>query len=1214
MPEIPKEPIFFDPQRKRWKRISLTSSLIGLLFTLIFGALLGSMFVNPSLPGLSLGPVHFFQPPPHISGPTATGTPAPHATASGRSALSSPTPEIVSTDLGGWIIHTTLFTESPGRKADKKAVKGEPGRRRVQIVTTYATYTPIPAGAPLASNVLTLPNLLTDTPAAATPISATATAEPLQAVTPAAPARGEVIGFYVDWDQNALASLQQNINSLDKLIPEWLHLADASGSLTPDDPDVQQQTLDFIKINRPNLPVMVLVNNFNKDTQTWDQTRLAGLLADPAARARNIQALLDFVNTNHLQGVSVDFEDVPTASKNALTVYMRELYGRFHPLGLEVSESVPVDDQAFDYPALAKYNDYLILMAYDEHWSSSPPGPVASQQMYANALNLRLSEVEPSKYALGIGAYGYDWMEGASEAQDVSYEDAIRTAQNYKVSVRMDPSSLNPTFDYTDENGKRHHVWFLDAVTAFNQMAEAHRYAVRGFALWRMGSEDPAIWRVFDQRASLDATSANALAVVHFSDHLYYQGSGEILKIASTPRDGQRTLNYDTRLGLITNENYTVLPSSYTIDRWGAADKKLALTFDDGPDAKWTPQILDILQQKNAQATFFVIGSNGDANPDILRSIVAQGSEVGNHSYTHPDVSAISQAQFQIELNATERLFESVLGRRSVLFRPPYSEDVEPDTADQVKPLLFTSQLGYYTIGMKIDPSDYLLPGVDVIVQRVVDRVTSGAGNIILMHDSGGDRSQTVAALPLIIDQLRQRGYQFVLVSDLMGLTRDQVMPGLSAQTSVISTINDIGFQTTNTANQVISYLFMTGIVLGILRFLVIAVLAFLQHRVTRDKAYPPDFKPSLSIIVPAYNEAKVIDKTIDTLLASTYTTADIIVVDDGSSDNTYARLLELYGHNPRVRVFTKENAGKAVALNYGIEQSRSEIIMAMDADTIILPEAVEKLARHFADPRVAAVAGNAKVGNRINLLTNWQALEYITGQNLDRRAFALLNCITVVPGAIGAWRRELVLAMGGFTSQTLAEDADLTLTLLRNGYKIDYEEAAIALTEAPDSVQGFLKQRFRWNFGTLQAAWKHLGVLMNPKYGTLGLIAIPNILIFQIFFPLISPLMDLAALAAAGQIIWERYQHPLHPAPDELTHLIVFYLLFLAFDFLTALSAFLLERKEDWRLINWLFPQRFYYRQLMYYIAIKSFLTAIRGHMVGWGKLERKATVHTGR
>jgi cellulose synthase/poly-beta-1,6-N-acetylglucosamine synthase-like glycosyltransferase len=407
------------------------------------------------------------------------------------------------------------------------------------------------------------------------------------------------------------------------------------------------------------------------------------------------------------------------------------------------------------------------------------------------------------------------------------------------------------------------------------------------------------------------------------------------------------------------------------------------------------------------------------------------------------------------------------------------------------------------------------------------------------------------------------------------------------------------------------SYLFIVGITLGIARFLAIDILALIQNRRMRRRKYPVDYKPGMSIIVPAYNEAKVIDKTVDALLASTYENFEIIIVDDGSSDDTYERAMELYGGNPRVRTFKKQNGGKAEALNFGIEHSASEIIMVMDADTVMLSDAAEKLARHFVDPRVGAVAGNAKVGNRLNLLTNWQALEYITGQNLDRRAFALLNCITVVPGAIGAWRRELVVQMGGFTSQTLAEDADLTLTILRNGYRIEYEDEAIALTEAPDTVKAFLKQRFRWMFGTMQAAWKHLGVLMKPKYGSLGIVAIPNILIFQIFFPLISPLMDLAALISVGQIAWERYQHPLHPAPDELTHLLVFYLLFLAFDFLTAFSAFLLEKKEDWSLITWLFFQRFFYRQLMYYVAVKSVMTAVRGQIVGWGKLERKATVN---
>jgi cellulose synthase/poly-beta-1,6-N-acetylglucosamine synthase-like glycosyltransferase len=369
-----------------------------------------------------------------------------------------------------------------------------------------------------------------------------------------------------------------------------------------------------------------------------------------------------------------------------------------------------------------------------------------------------------------------------------------------------------------------------------------------------------------------------------------------------------------------------------------------------------------------------------------------------------------------------------------------------------------------------------------------------------------------------------------------------------------------------------------------------------------------------LSVIIPVLDEAQ----SLPLLVGELDEVADehgyelqIIIVDDGSTDGTYAKVVGEFGNNPRVRAFSKSNSGKSAALNFGIQQTQSEIIFAQDADTIILPDAIEKLVRHFANSKVGAVAGNAKVGNRINVLTKWQALEYITSQNLDRRAFAALNCMTVVPGAIGAWRRELIIQAGGFTSDTLAEDADLTLKILRAGHLIEYEEEAIALTEAPDTIRGFLKQRFRWMYGTLQAAWKHSNAILRPRYGALGIVALPNIFIFQVLFPLISPLMDLLLIGSLASWLWQRYQHPTDlTVNDTLMRIAIFYVLFLAIDFLGALVAFLLERKEQWSLLFWLFFQRFLYRQLMYYVAIRAVATAIRGRIAGWGKLERKATV----
>jgi len=668
---------------------------------------------------------------------------------------------------------------------------------------------------------------------------------------------------------------------------------------------------------------------------------------------------------------------------------------------------------------------------------------------------------------------------------------------------------------------------------------------------------------------------------------------------------------YDEPSRLITAERVTAYASPYVISRWGDRQKKqIALTFDDGPDVRYTTTILDILRRYQVPATFFIVGLNGDLYPEVLRRIVEEGHEIGNHTFTHPNVASISPQQFRLEINATERLLESRLGLRSVLFRPPYAEDVEPENPEQVKPLLFTSEHGYYTIGMQIDPSDWRNPGVEQIVQRTIDGAVNGEGHVVLLHDSGGDRSQTVAALPQIIEGLRARGFTLVSISTLLGLPRDAVMPSLPTDQRLSARVTDLGFHLITWASNMLSLVFFTGIILGVLRLLFIGCLAVAERRKHRQRKYETDFLPTVSVIIPAYNEEKVITQTIRSLLASQYPGFDIVVVDDGSTDKTLQRVQQEFAGNARVRAFTIANGGKAHALNYGIAQTRADIVVTLDADTVFSPDTMSKLVRHFIDPQVGAVAGNAKVGNRINPLTHWQALEYITSQNLDRRAFALLNCISVVPGAVGAWRRKAVIRAQGFANETLAEDADLTLAILRSGYRVAYDDEAVAFTEAPDTVRSFLKQRFRWMYGTLQAVWKHIDTVFRPRYGALGMFAIPNVLIFQIIFPLISPIMDLAMIGSLAGCLWQRYQHPVDYSTDTLQRVLFYYALFLLLDLLATVIAFGLERTENWRLLGWLFLQRFVYRQLIYYVAIQTILTAIRGTLVGWGKLERKATV----
>lgn len=1196
MPDPSNFPVFYDPKHQRWSRFKRIILILVAILGVIFCVLLASVVSVPNLPGMSLLAVNTQSALARIATPRPNATPFPTTTLSAnreknyQEALTKlktyiATPRKASTP--------TLY---PARK--KGEVRGTPTPRKP--VQPIITWTP----TPLATRITQL------NPGTVQPV--TQPTSTFQPPTPGPQPHTEVIGFYVNWDDNSLTSLKENLNRMDKVIPEWLHLINADGNLVDDNPDQEAQVLSLVREQRPELAVVPLVNNFNPQTQNWESAALASLLDDPTARARAIQNLLDFVQNNHLAGISIDFEELPADHQPALETFMNELYTRFHPLDLEVSQSIPIQDTNYNCRNLANSSDYLILMAYDEHTSDSLPGPAASQAWFSSALRSRLAEAPANKYVVSVGSYGYDWAGSEASAENLTYQEVIQKARKYNSAVSLDPTSLNLTFSYSDA-GIQHQVWYLDAVTLFNQLVEAQRYGLRGFGLWRLGSEDPGVWQDFEQRNQLDQAAAAGLERMGYGYGIDYEGSGEILKVEATPSTGERRVGYDAQSGLITGEQIITYPSSYIVSRWGGQDKKkIALTFDDGPDPVYTSQILDILKQYQAPATFFIVGVNGDLHSDVLQRIVAEGHEIGSHTFTHPDVSAITPEQFQLELNATERLFESRLGLHTVLFRPPYGEDVEPDTPDQVKPLLLTSELGYYTIGMKIDPKDWSNPGTDQIITATLSQAAAGLGNVVLMHDSGGDRSQTVAALPKIIEGLRAQGFELVPVSALIGLTHDQVMPPLpkSNLALAVANLNALAFQLIGNIHWVISTLFLLGIVLGIARMVLIGILAVFEWQGSRRKSYPPGYLPLVSVIVPAYNEEKVICNTVRSLLRSTYPNLDIVVVDDGSSDGTYSRVVQEFRGNPQVRVFTKPNGGKAQALNFGLQQTQAEVIVAQDADTIILPEAVANLVRHLADPQVGAAAGNAKVGNRINILTKWQALEYITSQNLDRRAFAVLNCITVVPGAIGAWRRALLLEAGGFDNDTLAEDADLTMKILRMGYRIDYEEQAIALTEAPDTIAGFVKQRFRWMYGTLQAAWKHRGVIFRPRYGALGMFAIPNIFIFQILFPLISPVMDLLLIGSVVGFGWQRYQHPADFSIDPLRRVLLYYLLFLLVDFLSAFVAFLLERKEDWRLLAWLFFQRFLYRQLMYYVAIKAALTAIRGRIAGWGKLERKATV----
>jgi peptidoglycan-N-acetylglucosamine deacetylase len=1142
-------PVFHDPHGRRWRRVRRIWLALSIVATGIAIVFIASVFANPVLPSINLRQI------PSLPQTTDLKPKAPNL---------------------------------PANPSERKAAKAQVELQHALATTKYV------APGKRRSHIPIVP------PPPTVPAPIVPTTRPLS------------VGFFINWDESSYESLKRNLDHLDWVIAEWSHLQDGPNPLVT---DVHIPALNWIRLTRPQVRILPMVQNLVNEQ--WEHDLLARNIADEQHRQNLIRTLTSFVEDNKFAGICVDFEEPPTSSQANLLTFMQELHTTFAAKNLLVVQAVPFDDPDWNYKAYSAANDYLMLMAYDQHWTGSDAGPVAAQDWFEQKLIARMHDLDASKTIIALGNYGYNWNDANKNADEVTFQEALITARESSTAPVFDSATRNPYFEYDEEDNSHHKVWFLDAVTAYNEMRAASGYKPAGFGIWRLGSEDPSIWSILGTQNS----SPDLLRSINYGYEVDFEGNGELLKVMSRPQKGARDLEVDSANGFIKSEQFTALPSSYVVQRTGDRPGMLALTFDDGPDPRWTPAILDILKQENVPATFFIIGKNGQAYPDLVRRIVDEGHEIGNHSFTHPNLGEIPLSLTELELNATQRLIESEVGRSTVLFRPPYFGDAEADKPQEVEPALVAQRLGYIMVGVRIDPDDWQLPvTADQIVNRTIDRAKDSnpetRGEIILLHDSGGNRAATIEALPRLIHELKARGFKFVAVSDLAGLSRDQVMPVIPPNQRVFTRADAVAFFFLSTGGWILQWIFLIGILLGLARLLFVGSLALAQWLRSRRRERihaGSDYVPFVSILVPAYNEELVIVNTINSLLASDYSKYEIIVIDDGSQDNTSGLVKWTFANDERVRLFTVANGGKATALNIGLRHARGEIVIALDADTLFAPNTIGALAHRFYDKTLGAIAGNAKVGNRVNIVTRWQALEYITSQNMDRRAFASLNCITVVPGAVGAWRKDLLDKVGGFPSDTLAEDQDLTLRIRRLGYRIGYEESALAWTEAPHNLRSLAKQRFRWAYGTLQCMWKHRDALFRFRYGALGFVAMPNVWIFQILFPLISPVMDLMLLYVLVSDAIDRWQQPTGYTSTNIQQVLLYYALFLAIDWVSACFAFMLERRERWSLLWWLFLQRFCYRQVMYYVMIKSVAMAIRGPVVGWGKLERKATAEVG-
>ena len=1040
--------------------------------------------------------------------------------------------------------------------------------------------------------------------------------------------------FYTPWSgSKSSPSLERNGDKINMIFPEWFFI-DTNNNIRL---QTRIDSAGLSQMRRQHIRIMPMLTNFNsaENKKDFDGSLLHTILNDTFKQRKFIQQIIDTLEFYHFQGINVDFEEIKESSNKPLTRFQKNLYNTLHAKNLVVTQDVSAMNDDYDYEQLSDYNDYVVLMAYDEYNNSSGPGPICDQKWVEDALDQAAKKIDSKKIILGLAGYGYDWQKETGEdgkteikVTDLSYAQAINRAKVSNAVIDFDDNNYNLHYTYTQKNAETgsplitHEVWFTDASTTFNIMRFADEYGLAGTALWRLGSEDPRTWsfynRDLDNNAlQKDPFNFNLLSTVPVDPNQkpswVGQEGGEILNILSSPQEGKIKLEIDNAEQLISEQVYIQLPAGYVYEKSGedttdiGPGHKIILTFDDGPSDEYTPKIIDILEKEKIPATFFIVGIEAEQNLSILQRINHNGFEIGNHTFTHHNIATMSPERAEIELKVTRILIEAVTGHSTILFRPPYNADSEPQTFEEIEPLARSKKDNYITVGESIDPNDWNPnSNADSIVARTIRLTESTKGNIILLHDAGGEtRQNTVDALPRIIKYFKDKGCKFTTIADLMGKTKDEVMPPVTQDWE--STAGLIFLEFIYWTGKIIFSLFLIGIFLSIGRTIFMAFLASLQKEKEKKRiaALSPlsSFQqPMVSVIVPAFNEEVNAIRTVQSLIQQDYNNLQVIFVDDGSKDNTFNNVSHAFRENNKVKIFTKENGGKASALNVGVEKADGDFVVCIDADTQLKPDAISQLMKKFNNEKVGAVAGNVKVGNEINMITKWQSIEYITSQNFDRRAFDYLNCITVVPGAIGGFRKQALIKSGGFTSDTLAEDCDITMRLHRNGYTIRNCNEAISYTEAPESMKQFMKQRFRWSFGVMQCFWKHRDTVFNFKYKNFGFIAMPHILIFQMILPFLAPLADLvlviSLIAAAINII-----------PVSAGHILLYYIIFSLVDMLSAALAFAYE-KEDYKKLVWMIPQRFIYRQLMYYILFKSFNKALKGELQGWGALKRTGNV----
>lgn len=993
-------------------------------------------------------------------------------------------------------------------------------------------------------------------------------------------------------------SVKRSCGVIDVLVPDWITIAEERQGLRVDvaNDDTRMPLEEQVPLAATPMEVMPRIQLETLPVGS----NVASKFEDDTMRVSLAPSLMTALREVGADGACLDVSQFPDGTSASMVPFVTGFQSMLAKDGLRSCVILGSDDDSWLQSKAVSAFDHVIVKAFYEPWVGSAPRPLSEDTWFSGNVERALEHIEPANLVVAIGNFSAKWETGVPMPVRLPFGEAMAALSESGAELAYSSEVSGSYAAFRSDEGRRQNLWMLDAASLHNQLLQLEDLGVASVGIWSLGYEDPGVWALLAAENRVQTFNHPNLTSVLVEDYVRYTGAGAALRVAERPQLGFRTFDISPETGRVTGQEYTRYPRPYTMERYGQTKpNELVLTFDDGPHAEYTTRILDTLKETETPAAFFVLGQSVMAEPDVLKRIYDEGHEIGAHSFSHPRMDRISDARTALEHDLTDRIIASAIGHSAMLYREPFLRSGGPISGDRIPALETVQANGSVIYGMDVVPKDWMGLSSDEIATYVIEEVLAGNGNVILLHDGGENREASVEALPVIIRELRALGYEFTTVSQALGIPTSDLMPQAGGALPVF---DKMSFAIASGTFNGIVVAFWVVLVIGVVRSAMILMLAMLRRR---HSSAPNGDKPKVAVVIPAFEEEAAIGNCIESVLASDYENFEIVVVNDGSLDNTLNEIFE-FKHKKNVRFIIQPNQGKWAALNRALLSLDADIAVCIDADTQIQPDAVSKLAEHFSDPKIGAVAGKIAVGNRVNLLTRMQALEYLTAQNFDRRAFDAINGILVVPGALGAWRVSALRQIGYFCNDTLTEDSDLTIAMNRAGYRVVYDERAVAITEAPQTVRGLLAQRLRWSLGMFQAAWKHKRAIREGR--GIGLISIPDMFIFGYLFPLLAPVADIFVIVLAYNYFQGAWDGDVGTAPQRVSpNLLWAFLALPVAEFLIAAFAVVTDKTAKLSmLLVWPF-QRIFYRPLLYFTVFRALFRAISGSLAAWGRSKRQ-------